>query len=113
MHTDINTGINTDAMFLCKLRNIARLTDVICGEIVTLFLTKYWFILGNTSTKDFRVTKLTEGDKYLLRVCAVNSEGQSPWAEIKNPVTAKDPFGESWADNFVMICGCLLACSGC
>lgn len=48
---------------------------------------------GQTSTKDFRVTKLTQGDKYLLRVCAVNSEGQSPWTEAKNPILAKDPYG--------------------
>ena len=39
-----------------------------------------------------KATKLTEKSQYLFRVAAVNSAGQSEWAELKEPVTAKQPF---------------------
>ncbi|XP_067934437.1 twitchin-like [Watersipora subatra] len=51
-----------------------------------------WSKSGQTSTKDFRVNKLKQGEEYKFRVSAVNSEGQGPWEEYKTSIEAKDPY---------------------
>ena len=39
-----------------------------------------------------KASKLTEKSVYMFRVAAVNGAGQSEWAELSEPVTAKYPF---------------------
>jgi len=50
---------------------------------------------GDTTadTKQFKVTKLLEGNDYMLRVSAENEIGQGKPASLAEPVTAKLPFG--------------------
>lgn len=43
-------------------------------------------------TREFTVTKLSEGSSYLFRVFAENDFGASDAAETDKPVTAKSPF---------------------
>lgn len=38
--------------------------------------------------------KLADGETYMFRVCAVNSEGAGPWTECADKVKAVDPYGE-------------------
>lgn len=53
-----------------------------------------WMSAGTTQPTDleFVVTKLIEGNEYLIRVFAENSVGVSEPAQTE-PVTAKNPFG--------------------
>ena len=43
-------------------------------------------------TLTMKATKLMEKRVYVFRVAAVNGAGQSEWAELSEPVTAKYPF---------------------
>ena len=54
-----------------------------------------WMTAGNTKPEqlDLTVTKLMEGNEYLIRVFAENEVGASEPVESE-PVTAKMPFGE-------------------
>jgi len=46
----------------------------------------------NAETLNIKATKLIEGTRYMFRVFAVNSIGQSEPTELAEPVTAKVPF---------------------
>lgn len=48
----------------------------------------------NAGTMTCTARQLVEGNKYLLRVSAINDIGQGPCTEIVEPVTAKCPFGK-------------------
>jgi len=43
--------------------------------------------------RQFKVTKLLEGNDYMFRVAAENDIGQGKPASLAEPVTAKLPFG--------------------
>lgn len=45
-------------------------------------------------TNTCTVPKLVEGNKYLVRVSAINDIDQGPSTEIKEPIIAKCPHGE-------------------
>lgn len=49
--------------------------------------------VGETDSLKFKATKLYEGSQYLFRVIAENAIGQSEPVVLKEPVTAKLPFG--------------------
>ena len=56
----------------------------------------HWGQSGTASANEysFKVRKLFEGSEYLFRVAAENKIGLSDFAELKEPVKARLPFGE-------------------
>ena len=55
-----------------------------------------WVVAGTVeaSVLSYKVTKLFQGNAYLLRVAAENRVGMSLPIELDHPVIAKLPFGE-------------------
>ena len=53
-----------------------------------------WTMVAETPGLACKVDRLLEGHSYLFRVKAVNHEGDSPYCTIKEPVLAKNPYGE-------------------
>lgn len=55
-----------------------------------------WMSAGTTkpNTRELAITKLVEGNEYLVRVFAENDVGASEPAALDQPVTAKNPFCE-------------------
>ena len=56
-----------------------------------------WLLAGNCSQSDLRYTvkKLFEGSEYVFRVAAENKIGVGEFAQIKDGVVCKLPYGES------------------
>ncbi len=59
--------------------------------------TGHWVPAGRTSGSEtnFKAEGLTQGKDYKFRVHAVNAEGESEPLETTQPITAKNPYGES------------------
>jgi len=59
--------------------------------------------VGDTTAdkRQFKVTKLLEGNDYMFRVAAENEIGQGKPASLAEPVTAKLPFGQLHLLSFV------------
>ena len=55
-----------------------------------------WVVAGTVeaSVLSYKVSKLFQGNAYLLRVAAENRVGMSEPLELESPVIAKLPFGE-------------------
>ena len=55
-----------------------------------------WMTAGNTAADqlEFTVTKLIDGNEYLIRVFAENEVGASEPVETAEPVAARIPFGK-------------------
>lgn len=54
-----------------------------------------WVPVDETINTYLYADKLIEMHQYLFRVKAVNREGSSQWAMIRQPILAKNPFGKT------------------
>lgn len=58
-----------------------------------------WNKVGTSATLEMTIPKLTKNIQYVFRVAAENEVGIGEFAELPEPVTAKDTFGKLFQYN--------------
>lgn len=66
-----------------------------------------WVHVDETVNTSLLTDKLIENHEYIFRVKAVNREGSSQWTMTRQPIVAKNPFGEM-KFQITFFCFCVL-----